>query len=450
MVGYGIWPPFFRIVALEELRPCSHRHVLVVTNDSRDAKVIREFLAGAGLESFGVEWVCLLSDALDRLKRLQVATVILALSLPDSDGIETFDKVSIAAPRVPILILSGTEDEETAKEAMRRGAQDYLPKTNLNSYSLPRAVQTVIALKMAAEAQLSDRDRAEATLNSIGDAVLSTDMQGKITYLNAVAERMTGWGREDAYGRPLADVFQVINEATREPVRDPLKFAVQQDDTVSLTKNTLLVRRDGLESAIEDSAAPIRDREGRVVGAVIVFRDVGMSQNLARKMTLVSQHDVLTEVPNRLLLNDRLRQAIEMAERYRKKFAVLFVDLDNLKPINDSLGHAIGDIVLQATAKRLRQALRATDTVSRHGGDEFVILLPETDSANHAFLVADKLLVAMAAPHTLGDRELVVTASIGISIYPDHGQDADGLVHSADIAMYNAKKSGGNSYRVAE
>ena len=450
MVGYGIWPPLFRIVALEELRPCSHRHVLVVTNDSRDAKVIRESLAGAELESFGVEWVCLLSDALDRLKRLQVATVILALSLPDSDGIETFDKVSIAAPRVPILILSGTEDEETAKEAMRRGAQDYLPKTNLNSYSLPRAVQTVIALKMAAEAQLSDRDRAEATLNSIGDAVLSTDLRGKITYLNAVAERMTGWGREDAYGRPLAEVFQVINEVTREPVRDPLKFAVQQDDTVSLTKNTLLVRRDGLESAIEDSAAPIRDREGRVVGAVIVFRDVGVSQNLARKMTLVSQHDVLTEVPNRLLLNDRLRQAIEMAERYRKKFAVLFVDLDNLKPINDSLGHAIGDIVLQATAKRLRQALRATDTVSRHGGDEFVILLPETDSANHAFLVADKLLVAMAAPHTLGERELVVTASIGISIYPDHGQDADGLVHSADIAMYNAKKSGGNSYRVAE
>ena len=103
MVSCGIGPPFFRIVALEELPPCSLRHVLVVTNDSRDAKVIRESLAGAELESFGVEWVCLLSDALDRLKRLHVATVILALSLPDSDGIETFDKVSMAAPRVPIL-----------------------------------------------------------------------------------------------------------------------------------------------------------------------------------------------------------------------------------------------------------------------------------------------------------------------------------------------------------
>ena len=123
----------------------------------------------------------------------------------------------MAAPRVPILILSGTEDEETAKQAMRRGAQDYLPKGHLNSYSLPRAVQTVIALKIAAEALLSDRDRAEVTLNSIGDAVLSTDMRGKITYLNAVAERMTGWRREDAYGRPLADVFQVITRLPANP-----------------------------------------------------------------------------------------------------------------------------------------------------------------------------------------------------------------------------------------
>ena len=135
---------------MEKSSPHPVRYVLVITNDSRDAKVIRESLAGTGLESFGVEWVCLLSDAIDRLKRLTIATVILDLSLPDSHGIETFEKVSMTAPRVPILILSGAEDEETTKQAMRRGAEDYLPKSHLNSYSLPRAVQTVIALKIAA------------------------------------------------------------------------------------------------------------------------------------------------------------------------------------------------------------------------------------------------------------------------------------------------------------
>ena len=183
----------------------------------------------------------------------------------------------------------------------------------------------MIALKIAAEALLGDQERAEVSLNAIGDAVLSTDIEGKITYLNTVAERMTGWRREEAFGRLLDEVFQVVNKGTREPARNPLEFAVQQDQTVSLTTNCVLVRRDGFESAIEDSAAPIRDREGRVVGAVIVFRDVGEAQALARKMSHLAQHDFLTELPNRMLLNDRLSQAIAMVERHRKKLAVLFV-----------------------------------------------------------------------------------------------------------------------------
>ena len=225
---------------------------------------------------------------------------------------------------------------------------------------------------------VGDRDRAEVTLNSIGDGVLSTDIEGKITFLNTVAERMTGWGREEAFGRLLGEVFRIINKSTGETARDPLQFALQQDRTVGLTANSMLVRRDGLETAIEDSAAPVRDREGRVVGAVIVFRDVGEAQALARKMAHVAQHDVLTELPNRMLLNDRLVQAIAIAERHHRKLAVLFVDLDKFKTINDSLGHTIGDAVLQSIAKRLRKSLRREDSVCRQGGDEFVILLPET------------------------------------------------------------------------
>lgn len=393
-----------------------------------------------------MEWVGRLSDGIDRLQRGQSTAVILDLSLPDSQGIEAFDRVSAAAPRVPILILSGPEEEEAAKRAVQRGAQDYLPRDRLDSYTLPRAVQSVIALKIAAEALVGNRERAEVTLNSIGDAVLSTDIEGKITYLNAVAERMTGWGREEAYGRPLGEVFRVIDKNTGETARDPLEFALQQDRTVGLTTNTMLVRRDGLESAIEDSAAPIRDREGRVVGGVIVFRDVGEAQALARRMSYVAQHDVLTELPNRMLLNDRLSQAMGMAQRHHKKLAVLFVDLDRFKAVNDSLGHATGDAVLQSVAKRLREALRDTDTVSRQGGDEFVILLPEINTAQDADRVAKKLLATLAEPQMAGGSAVPVTASIGISVYPEHGQDAESLVHCADMAMYEAKRSGGGNY----
>jgi len=431
---------------METSKPHHPGRVLLITNNPADAKLIRESLEGAPGGSFEVEWVGRLSDGIDRLQRGQSTAVILDLSLPDSQGIEAFDRVSAAAPRVPILILSGPEEEEAAKRAVQRGAQDYLPRDRLDSYTLPRAVQSVIALKIAAEALVGNRERAEVTLNSIGDAVLSTDIEGKITYLNAVAERMTGWGREEAYGRPLGEVFRVIDKNTGETARDPLEFALQQDRTVGLTTNTMLVRRDGLESAIEDSAAPIRDREGRVVGGVIVFRDVGEAQALARRMSYVAQHDVLTELPNRMLLNDRLSQAMGMAQRHHKKLAVLFVDLDRFKAVNDSLGHATGDAVLQSVAKRLREALRDTDTVSRQGGDEFVILLPEINTAQDADRVAKKLLATLAEPQMAGGSAVPVTASIGISVYPEHGQDAESLVHCADMAMYEAKRSGGGNY----
>jgi diguanylate cyclase (GGDEF)-like protein/PAS domain S-box-containing protein len=432
---------------LEKLKPPQPAHVLVITQNFRDAGLIRESLASPGHRPLEVEWASSLSDGIHRLKRLSVDAIILDLSLPDSHGIETFDRMSGSAPGVPILIISDEEEEDVAKEAVQRGAQDYLPRGRLDSYSLPRAVRTVIALKIASKVLAGDRQRAEATLNSIGDAVLSTDLHGKITYLNAVAERMTGWGLEEAAGRPLGDVFQFVDRTTRKPARNPLEFAIQQDQTVGLTADCLLIRRDGFESAIEDSAAPIRDQEGRVVGAVLIFRDVGRAQALADKMSHLAQHDFLTELPNRVLLNDRLGQAIRMDERHHKKLAVLFVDLDHFKTINDSLGHAIGDALLQSIAKRLRETLRETDTVSRPGGDEFVILLAEIEIADDAALVAGKILAALAPPHRLAGRELSVTASIGISIYPEHGQDAERLVHSADIAMYEAKKSGGGSYR---
>ena len=432
---------------MEKLKPPQPAHVLVITQNFRDAGLIRESLASPGHRPLEVEWASSLSDGIHRLKRLSVDAIILDLSLPDSHGIETFDRMSGSAPGVPILIISDEEEEDVAKEAVQRGAQDYLPRGRLDSYSLPRAVRTVIALKIASKVLAGDRQRAEATLNSIGDAVLSTDLHGKITYLNAVAERMTGWGLEEAAGRPLGDVFQFVDRTTRKPARNPLEFAIQQDQTVGLTADCLLIRRDGFESAIEDSAAPIRDQEGRVVGAVLIFRDVGRAQALADKMSHLAQHDFLTELPNRVLLNDRLGQAIRMDERHHKKLAVLFVDLDHFKTINDSLGHAIGDALLQSIAKRLRETLRETDTVSRPGGDEFVILLAEIEIADDAALVAGKILAALAPPHRLAGRELSVTASIGISIYPEHGQDAERLVHSADIAMYEAKKSGGGSYR---
>jgi diguanylate cyclase (GGDEF)-like protein/PAS domain S-box-containing protein len=393
-----------------------------------------------------VEWVCQLSEGLERLSKKGIAAVLLELDLPDSHGIETFDKLFAAAPDIPILILGGNVNEAIAKQAVARGAQDYLLPDHLE-YSLPRALRNAIERKAVEDALYVEKERALVTLNSIGDAVLCTDISGNITYLNLVAETMTGWQREEAVGKPLADVFRIVDGTTRKTARDPMEMAVEQNRTVGLTVNCVLIRRDGCESAIEDSAAPIHDRAGRVIGAVIVFHDVSAARAMSLQMTHSAQHDVLTNLPNRMLLNDRISQSIASARRYARPIALIFLDLDHFKYINDSLGHDIGDSLLQCISKRLLASVRASDTVSRQGGDEFVILLSEITYPEHAATSAKKILLSVSAPCSIGEHDLHINGSIGISVYPEDGEDAETLIKNADMAMYHAKKKGRDNFQ---
>ena len=420
--------------------------ILLIESDAVAAKEIRAALASAASGSFDVEWVCQLSEGLARLSNGGIDAVLLALSLPDSQGIGTFDKVFIAAPDVPILILGGNVSEALAKEAVQRGAQDYLLPDHLD-YSLPRALRNAIERKSVEDALFVEKERAVVTLNSIGDAVLCTDISGKITYLNLVAETMTGWRREEATGKPLAEVFRIIDGPTRKTARDPMEMAVEQNRTVGLTVNCVLIRRDGFESAIEDSAAPIHDRAGHVIGAVIDFHDVSAARAMSIQMTHSAQHDLVTNLPNRLLLNDRITQAISLGRRRHRPVAVIFLDLDRFKDINDSLGHATGDKLLQSISKRLLVSVRGSDTVSRQGGDEFVILLSEITHPEDAATSARKILLSLEAPCSIEGNDLHITGSIGISVYPEDGNDAETLINNADTAMYHAKESGRNNFQ---
>ena len=297
------------------------------------------------------------------------------------------------------------------------------------------------------DALFVEQERARVTLNSIGDGVISTDKAGRVTYLNPVAEAMTGWSREEASGRMLSDVFHVIDGDTRDRVPDPMELAIQQDKIVGLAHNAVLIRRNGIESPIEDSVAPIHDRNAEIIGAVIVFRDVSKARANVRSLSHRAQHDVLTDLPNRMLLNDRLAQAIALARRRGTRVAVLFLDVDRFKDINDSLGHAIGDQLLQEVGRRLTAAVRRSDTVSRLGGDEFVVVLSEVEHPQNAAQQADKIRTALSAPHAIARQDLAISVSIGISIFPDDALDAETLLSCADTAMYDAKGSGRNTHR---
>ena len=421
--------------------------ILLIDSNAVTAGKIRSALAAAGSDSFKVECVRQLSEGLERLSKRGIAAILLALSLPDCEGIEAFDKLFAVAPDIPILILGGNNQETIAKEALARGAQDYLLPDHLDAYSLTRALRNAIERKSIEDALFVEKERAVVTLNSIGDAVLCTDVLGKITYLNLVAETMTGWRREEAIGKSLAEVFQIIDGATRKPARDPMEMAMEQNRTVGLTLNCVLIRRDGFESPIEDSAAPIHDRAGRVIGAVIVFHDVSAARAMTLQMTYSAQHDLVTNLPNRLLLSDRISQAISLARRQRRPLAVLFLDLDRFKTINDSLGHAAGDSLLQSVSKRLLASIRRSDTVSRQGGDEFVILLSEITHPEDAATSARQILHSLSAPHSVGGQDLHVLGSIGISLYPEDGEDAETLIKNADTAMYHAKENGRNTFQ---
>lgn len=553
--------------------------VLLIEDEPDDARLIQEALGDLPDSKFRVEWVDRLGDAVERLNAGVFDVILLDLTLPDSQGFHAFDQVFAAAPEALILVLSTEGDEELARQAVQRGAQDYLAKVYINAHWLPRAInyviersairdslrlsearfraisdaaplgifvsdadgaceytnaayqkisgltleeslgmnwsmaihpddrtrvlaewriaarspapfqaeyrflpgddrvvwtrinsaairdgkafvgaiQTVedISERKAAELELlvaesalfEEKERAQVTLDSIGDAVLTTDLQGRVTYLNPAAMTMTGWPSEQAIGSPLDDVFRIIDGNSRQTTGNPAKIAIAENRTIGLADNCMLVRRDGLELAINDSAAPIHDRDGAVVGAVLVFEDVSESRAMTLKMSHLARHDFLTGLPNRMLLTERLSQAIGQAHRHHRQVVLFFLDLDYFKNINDSLGHAIGDQLLQSVGERLMATVRTTDTVCRQGGDEFVILLPEIEHPQDAALIAQKLLDAFALPHHVGGQELHITLSIGISIYPDDGLELDSVMQSADTAMYHAKKSGRNNFQ---
>lgn len=294
----------------------------------------------------------------------------------------------------------------------------------------PKSVEDVL---------FEERERARVTLDSIGDAVISTDAWGRVTYMNQAAEDMTEWPFSEAKGKRFAAVFNVLDADTRKVASNPAERAMSDNCTVALQANSVLVRRGGDEVAIEDSAAPIHNRFGRVTGAVIVFHDLKFSEAMTDRMAYLAYHDALTGLPNRTALAARFFHAAALARRHHRQVALLFVDLDNFKDVNDAMGHEAGDQLLINLSRMLLSCVRKTDTVCRYGGDEFVVMLSEIERLNHPERMAGKLRRAVSEPGLLEGYRSTLTLSIGISVYPDDGIELEELLRKADAAMYERK-----------
>lgn len=303
-----------------------------------------------------------------------------------------------------------------------------------------------ITARKQAEARLFEAmSKSQMMLDSIGDAVIACDVALCITMMNPVAERMTGWHEGSALGRSFAEVVKLMDMQSGHASINPLEIAIRDGRNVALQLDSKLIRRDGTELPVEDSAAPIHNREGLVIGGILVLRDVSESRAMALKMSHLAQHDRLTDLPNQVLLHDRLSHALASLHP-GDQGALLFIDLDHFKNINDSLGHPAGDHVLGEIAIRLRRVIRMDDTVSRQGGDEFMVLLNRLNDLRDAARVSEEIIAAIERDIIFDGRELHVSASIGIAIFPEDSSDTRTLMKQADTALYHAKQSGRGRY----
>ncbi|MBD2432435.1 MULTISPECIES: diguanylate cyclase domain-containing protein [Fischerella] len=286
-------------------------------------------------------------------------------------------------------------------------------------------------------------------INSMGCAVVMIDINAYIQMINPIAEILTGWQQKEALGKFWRDVLNLVDKDTGEEIVHIVTQAMETGVVLQLPENCLLITRDGKKIPIADTVAPIRDQMGGITGAVIVFQDITQRKQKEAQLIRNAFYDGLTALPNRVLFLDRLKQASERCKRrFNYHFAVLFLDLDSFKIINDRYGHSIGDDLLVAIARRLESCLRSGDTVARFGGDEFAVLLEDIKDVSDAINIAKRIQETLSLPLHLNGYEISTTASIGIALSCDGYEDPTNLLRDADTAMYRAKGKGKANYIV--
>jgi len=311
---------------------------------------------------------------------------------------------------------------------------------------LSGAFQDVTERRRLAQELAEQNELIRVTLRSIGDAVITTDASGRITWLNPVAERMTGWLNQEARGQALRNAFNVVDEDSRGPAPDLVAACLERGEAVELAHRSLLIARDGSERGIEDSASPIRSESGELLGAVLVFRDVSEQRRLSSEMAYRATHDSLTGLTNRAEFENRLQRSLDVAHADDSRHALLYIDLDQFKLVNDACGHAAGDQLLKQVARILEETVRGRDTIARLGGDEFAVLL-EHCTALQARRVAQGICDRMDEYRFLhDDRRFRIGASIGLVPLDKRWDNTDAVQQAADASCYAAKEGGRNRF----
>jgi diguanylate cyclase (GGDEF)-like protein/PAS domain S-box-containing protein len=423
--------------------------VLYAERTESDVDLLRRHLARYA-PHVQVEAVATAAETLARLPPDSTTApdvLLLDFQLPGMNALDVVREVRQARGlELPIVVITGQGDEASAAQTIKLGANDYLVKQDDLLQRLPVAIENAwfrAQLERERVALRESEGRFRQMAETIGDVFwLSDPPRQRMLYISPAFERI--------WGRPVADVhrdwrawLENVHPDDRERVRDRMDDLSIDDYALSFR----VVRPDGALRHVQMRVYLVRDGAGQFVRRAGIVQDVTERKEQEARIEHLAYHDALTGLPNRAMLADRLAQALAQAQRRELESAVLFIDLDRFKLVNDSLGHAAGDALLQEVARRVRAALREDDTVARVGGDEFQVVLPQISGPTDAAHVAEKLMNVLAVPFVLEGQELHVTASLGLSLYPRDGTTGDLLLKYADMALYAAKGEGRNAYR---
>ena len=421
----------------------SRQKILVVDDVKQNLELLASLLEDEYdmlLATSGKEAVALATEAMPDL-------IVLDIMMDGMDGYETCEQLKQLSnfDNTPIVFLTALDDQRTEERGLALGAADFLTKPfNINHIRL--RVRNLMH-RVALTRMLNDEhELLSITLHSIGDGVITTDAQGNIKLMNSVAEQLTGWFYVEAKGKPLDQVFNIIHQQSRRTLANPAERALAEQRTVGLPNHTLLLSRNGGEYLIEDSTAPIRNREGQVVGAVVVFHDVTeQRRKIEEAFAFNATHDPLTGLLNSAEFNVRLNRALSTAQQEAGVIhTLLLIDLDQFKLINDACGHAVGDRVLQNITTLIEACIRSGDTLARLGGDEFAVLMEHCPTRSGQ-AIAESICDRLDHYRFIHDQHRFrIGASIGLVEINGSWSASSDILQAGDTACDTAKESGRN------
>lgn len=391
-------------------------------------------------------------DALSILMKHDIDVVLLDVQMPEMDGFEVCQlmKGQKRTANIPIIFITAIiSDEQNILSGYVSGAIDYIVKP-FNPKILVNKLKTLLQLESSRKQlslAMSDMEMQkkyfESILSAAGDGVMGVDSEGKIIFANPAALSILRYKRDELVGHSVMTLWSPEGANALSYDVSPFYQAMKESKTLSIDE-TFFYQSTHVAVPVSILCSPLASSE---VGSVIVFQDISERKALEGKLVAQAKTDSLTGLANRVMFVQTLRQALARAKRLNKSLAVLFLDLDQFKHINDTLGHDAGDVLLTNVAARIIHCVRKNDTVARLGGDEFTILLEDVRHDEDAARVSEKILLSLKDPFSLGGSEIVISASIGIALYPSCGDSAADLMQAADVAMYRVKAFGRNAYQ---